>query len=434
MTVDVARNSGGYLALAVLALLSGAATGLVAALFRLTLGMAERLRDVAAATAGGSLPGLAALVPVCGAGAAFACWLVVRFAQQASGSGIPHVEAVIEGLLPPATWRILPIKFVGGLVAIGSGLALGREGPSVQMGATVADQIALLLRRPFAERSVLMAACAGAGLATAFNAPIAGAVFVLEELVRRFETRTAIAALGASAAAISVSHLILGSAPDFHLTVAASEGLLAKPVYLLLGVVAGFAAILYNRGLLATLTLCARLPLGPVWRAGLIGGAVGALAWGAPDLVGGGDPLTQRALDGVGTPGAIAGLLVIRFALSLLSYAAGTPGGLFAPMLTLGAQLGLLCGLLATQLLPQAGLDPAAFAVVGMAAFFTGAVRAPVTGVVIVTEMTGSVAMLLPMLIAAFGAMIVTTAAGTLPIYDSLRERLLSSQRPESAR
>ena len=147
---------------------------------------------------GRGIAGLALVVLGCAAAAMAAAWLVRRFSPHASGSGIPHVEAVLEGELPPADFRMIPVKFVGGVLAIGSGLALGREGPSVQMGAGIAHLVGLLFRRSWPDSRVLLAAGAGAGLATAFNAPIAGAIFVLEELVRRFDTKIAIAALGAS--------------------------------------------------------------------------------------------------------------------------------------------------------------------------------------------------------------------------------------------
>jgi CIC family chloride channel protein len=151
----------------------------------------------------------------CAAAIAVAAWLVRRFSTHASGSGIPHVEAVLKQELPPAPLSLVPVKFVGGGLAIGSGLALGREGPSVQMGASVAHLVGKLFQRDWPDCRVLLAAGAGAGLATAFNAPIAGAVFVLEELVRHFETRIAIAALGASATAMSVARLFIGEQPEF---------------------------------------------------------------------------------------------------------------------------------------------------------------------------------------------------------------------------
>jgi CIC family chloride channel protein len=142
-------------------------------------------------------------------------------------------------------------------------------------------------------------------------------------------------------------------------------------------------------------------------------------------LVGGGDGITQAALSGTDTLALVPLIFVFRFGLGAVSYAAGTPGGLFAPLLVLGAQSGLLFAAACHLALPELDIQPEAFAVVGMAAFFTGVVRAPVTGIVLATEMTATVTLLLPMLAATFMAMLVPTLLQNAPIYDSLRERIL---------
>src|SRR5262245_48320299 len=417
-------------ALALLALTAGAAAGLVGAIFRLALEQADRWRDslITRAHGGTLVAGFLFVATACAAAASVAAWLVRRYEPHASGSGIPHVEAVLNEEIPPAPFRLIPVKFVGGLLAMGSGLALGREGPSVQMGASIAHLVGQIFRRGWSDCRGLLAAGAGAGLAIAFNAPIAGAVFVLEELVRHFETRIAITTIGASATAIAVGRLLLGSAPDFHVETLGYPSSAAGPLYLVLGVASGLAAIAYNRALLGTLAAVDRLSRWPTeLRAGLIGAAVGTLAWFAPALVGGGDPITQRVLTGAETFGLLPLVFLLRFGLGALSYAAGTPGGLFAPMLVLGAQLGLSLGLLCRLACPHLDIQAEGFAVVGMAAFFTGVVRAPLTGIVLVTEMTGSVTMILPMLGACCMAMLVPTLLRDEPVYDSLRQRTLRS-------
>jgi CIC family chloride channel protein len=413
------------LVLALLALLVGAATGLVGAVFRLSLVQADRLRDALISWAHAwQFAGLLLVVVACASATAVAAWLVRRFAPHAAGSGIPHVEAVLREELPYAPSRLIGVKFLGGVLAIGAGLALGREGPSVQMGASLAHLVGKAFRRNWPDSRVLLAAGAGAGLATAFNAPIAGAIFVLEELVRCFETRIAIAALGASATAIAVARLFLGEAPDFTVEPLACVDWETKPLYFVLGIVAGALAIAYNRTLLGTIAAADRLARWPVeLRAALIGGAVGILAWFLPEQVGGGDPITERTLAGAVIFGLLPLLFLLRFGLGALSYAARTPGGLFAPMLVLGAQLGLFFGRWCELAFPSLGIQPQAFAVTGMAAFFTGVVRAPITGIVLVLEMTASFTMFLPMLGACFTAMLVPTLLGNAPIYDSLRER-----------
>ena len=342
---------GGHGSLALLVLLAcvvGAGAGAIGTLFRIFLEHADAWRDALIGWAHAApIMGFVFVTTSCAGAVALAAWLVRRYSPEASGSGIPHVEAVLREEVPPAPLIVLPVKFVGGLLAIGAGLALGREGPSVQMGAIVAHIAGKLANLKWPDARALIAAGAGAGLAAAFNAPTAGAVFVLEELVRRFEPRMAIAALAASTGAIFVSRMLYGDAPDFHVDRLAFAGAATIPLYVALGALAGLLAVGYNRALLGAIAGAAYLRRWPLeLRAGAIGAAVGALAWFAPDLVGGGDPLTQRALNGSGTLAVLPFILLLRFGLGAVSYAAGTPGGLFAPLLVVGAQLGLCFGLL----------------------------------------------------------------------------------------
>ncbi|MEM8572527.1 MAG: H(+)/Cl(-) exchange transporter ClcA [Pseudomonadota bacterium] len=439
-----AMEARGLLFLAVVALIVGAISGAICSAFRLSLEQADALRarllDFLNGTAslgpfyGYSIPMtplLAAMLMALAAAsaAALAAGLVRRVAPAASGSGIPHVEAVVEGAMQPAPLALIPVKFCGGVLAMGGGLALGREGPSVQMGATVGHLLGGMLRMRWSDRRALIVGGAGAGLATAFNAPVAGAVFVLEELLGRFDQRISVVALGTSVGAIVVSRAILSNELDFQVPELAAGGLEAQGIFLLLGLFVGLLAYLYNRTLLTTLTLTERIG-GPVeMRAALIGAAVGLLAWYTPDLVGGGDNLTQLALSGEIALAFIPMLFLIRLLLSTFSYAAATPGGLFAPMLVLGAVSGLAFGTLAVERWPDLGVEAEAFAVVGMAAFFAGAVRAPVTGIVLVTEMTGSATLLLPLLAACFGATLVVEMLREPPIYASLRNRAAKFKR-----
>jgi chloride channel protein, CIC family len=422
----------GLVPLAAASVVVGAATGGIGVFFRFALERADIWRNafIAWAHAGHDAAVILVVLATTSA-AALAAWLVARFAPMASGSGIPHVEAVLHGRLPPAPLILIPIKFVGGVLAIGAGLALGREGPTVQMGASIAHAIGTFFRRSAIDCRVLLAAGAGAGLATAFNAPISGAVFVLEELMRRFDTRTAVAALGASASAIAMARLLHGDLPDFHLPAQPFPGFAMTGAHLVLGALLGLLGALYSR--LITWTLCAADAIAPpssvrhaTIRAAVVGLVIGVLAWFAPPLAGGGDALTEHALLGRGTLLGVTAMFALRFLIGPLSYAAGTPGGIFAPMLTLGAQTGLVFGRVCLDLFP--GMAPATgdtgtFAVVGMAAFFAAVVRAPVTGIVLVTEMTASFSLLLPMLTACFTAMIVPMLLRVPPIYDTLGER-----------
>jgi CIC family chloride channel protein len=411
-------------ALAVLSLVGGAAAGLLTAVFRLALHRADRFRESALVWAHGEkLAGFVVIIAVSAAATGLAAWLVHRFSPQAMGSGIPHVEAQVIGRWSGNPVHIILVKFTGGLLAIGTGLALGREGPSVQMGASLTHLLGKLSGCNEEECKALLAAGAGAGLATAFNAPIAGAVFVLEELVRRFDLPITIVTLGASAGATGVARFLLGQKLDFHVQPLFYTEFWATPFYLALGVTAGLIGVAYNRAIVGALQATGRPGRFPVeYRAAAIGAAVGLVAWFAPAMVGGGDTITQRMLSGTGAVFMFGLDFALRFSLGAVSYAARTPGGLFAPMLVLGSQSGLMFGTLACRWLPGAGTSPTKYAVVGMAALFTGVVRAPLTGIVLAIELTGSFDLLLPMLAACFTAMLVPTLLDNPPIYDSLCE------------
>lgn len=417
------RFDAELMAIAAGSLFVGGAVGLVSASFRLLLMKADSVRDEFLLWAHDrAIFGFALAVILCAAAAGAAAFLVRRFSPYASGSGIPHVENVLHGNAPPSPPGLILVKFFGGLLAIGSGLALGREGPSVQMGASIANISGEYFGFQWKLRRVLIASGAGAGLAAAFNAPAAGAIFVLEELVREFELHIAIAALGASATAIWVSQAILGPAPEFHVEELAFADPQTSPLYFLFGAFAGAAAVLYCRALIWGLLFAQRIDrFAPGLTATLMGAVIGGLGWFAPQLVGGGDPITQKLLLGPQLLPTLGLVFCLRFVLGPASYATATPGGIFAPMMVLGAQLGMIFGEIGKFALPGLFIQPVAFAVVGMAAFFTAVVRAPLTGIALVTEMTSDATLLLPMLASCFCAMIAPTLAGEAPIYDSLR-------------
>jgi chloride channel protein, CIC family len=405
------------------AALVGMITGISAATFRLLLKEGARLRTDFAHWAHGNWWGLIVVVLACTAAATVAAALVHRIEPHAEGSGIPRVEAVADGRVQPDRFRILPVKYVGGLLAISSGMALGREGPSVQMGGTAAVIIATITRRNTADLRILVAGGAAAGLATAFNAPIAGGVFVLEELLKRFDPRATVATMVASASGFAAAHLLMPSEYEFDVRPLADPRLVEAGCVIAIGLVTGVLGVLYNAAVMGALSRADASRWPRELRAGITGALVGLLVWTAPDLAGSGDNLTQDALLGRGTLLAVSGILVLRFAFGVMSYAAATPGGLFAPMLVLGSQAGLIVGFVGAHLTPHTTPSLAACAVIGMAAFFTASVRAPVTGLILATEMTGNTNQLPPMLGACAIALLVAIALRSEPIYDRLTLR-----------
>ncbi|MBX3388024.1 MAG: H(+)/Cl(-) exchange transporter ClcA [Phycisphaeraceae bacterium] len=426
------RGGAHLFALVLLSIAVGAVVGGVGASFRLALDWAADRRVLLLEWAQGTpIWGVVVVVGAIALAAAIAAWLVQWFSPDSAGSGIPHVESVLQHDVPIAPWHLIPVKFVGGVLAIGSGFALGREGPSVQIGATLGHEIGRRLGWGRMDCRSLLAAGAGAGLATAFNAPIGGSVFVLEELVRRFDTRITIVTFGASTGAIVVARLMLGSAPEFAVPGVVEPSLLVMPAFLLLGLVMGAIGVIYNKAILGMLDAADSVKRVPRWaKAAAIGAAIGLLAFFWPVAVGGGDVLTRDALHWSGsgtTVAALGALFLIRMVLSPLSYAAQTPGGLFAPLLAVGALAGVLCApgwnAMCGHVAPGAEVDPAAMGIVAMVGLFTAVVRAPLTGIVLVSEMTVGTTLLLPMIGVCIGSMLMPTVMGNEPIYESLKLR-----------
>jgi CIC family chloride channel protein len=406
-------------------LLVGLIAGLAAVAFHGSLDWLDQLRDrVAEAAHLQPLRYLPMLLALTAFGAGTAVFLVERYAPEASGSGIPHVDAVLRSLRPIRSGRILIVKFLGGICGIGAGLALGREGPTVQMGAAIGAIVSGWFASTPRERRALIAAGAGAGLAAAFNAPLAGLVFVLEEVQRDFAPGVFATTLLASATADVTTRVIRGQLPVFHVVSPAIPPLSTLPAALLTGLVAGAGGVAFNRALLASLDFFQGLQGRPRWvYASAVGFGVGLVAWAAPHAVGGGESLVASTLHGQIPWWALPPYFVLRFALTMASYGCGAPGGIFAPLLVLGSEIGLGVGKLGHWLFPVAMDHPETFAVVGMAAYFAAIVHAPLTGIVLIVEMTGNYSLVLPLLVACLTAYGVAGFLGDRPIYEALLER-----------
>lgn len=416
----------GLVRITLLALVGGAIAGLIGGLFRVTLAAADLLRrDVLDWTR--EAPAVRWLVPLLLAAAAVGvARLVVRWVPEASGSGVQRVEASIRDEVPLlARLRIIPVKFVGGVLAIGAGLALGREGPTVQMGAVVGDRVARAAGLSAHDTRTLSVSLAGAGLGVAFSAPLGGALFVFEEVARAFRTRLVLATFAGTAAAVAVSVLIVGTQPVFPIGRVDAGPVWMLGPYALLGLLLGVMGVAYNRLVIALLDVFAAVPRLPAEvKAALIGAMVGMLGILAPSLVGGGEALNEEILIGALPIGTLVVILVVRWLLGPVSYSVGTPGGLFAPLLVVGAAAGALLAQVVNTAVPAANLSPVAFAVVGMSTFFAAVVRAPFTGVVLIVEMTATTSLVVPMLLAAACAVLAATLMKGQPIYETLRLRL----------
>jgi len=407
------------------ALAVGVVAGLIASGFRMLLQFCE-LGRIAWIQRLPLAWGLVVALGVGALGSGFGLWLVRRFAPETAGSGIPDLQSVVLGEKQLLWRRVLPVKFLAGVAGISSGLTLGREGPTVQMGGATGIMVSTWFRvkRGEGERKALVSAGAAAGLAAAFNAPLAGMIFVLEELTGSLTPVVFVASFLAAVSADVVCRVVTGETPVFALHGMPGPSLHTLPVAALLGVLAGFAGVGFNKGLLRSLDLFDRLRHWPPFAVGACAGLVAGLAaWIYPWVSGSGALLSEKAIDGEIAVKWMLVLIAARFVLTMVSYGSGAAGGIFAPLLVLGSLGGLCVGAGVHAILPGWAAFPETFAVIGMGALFTATVRAPLTGIVLMIELTGEYGFMLPLLVSCLAAYGVAEAMGDTPIYEALRER-----------
>jgi CIC family chloride channel protein len=416
----------GLIVIGLVAAAAGVLVGIVGGYFRKLLFEADDLRSSFLGWAHQhGLPGWLLLIIVVVVSVAVAR-LIVLIVPRVSGSGIQDVEGVWRGEIPPPSWQVVPAKFAGGLLAIGAGLALGREGPTVHLGAAIGSEAGKRLRLTDGDVRTLQTALGGAGLGVAFNAPLGGALFVFEEIAKTIRLRLIVTTLIGTSTAIAASRMILGNRPDFLVGAIGTPPAWMLLVFLLFGALTGLVGAWYNQLIMLLLRLSDRMRrVPPFAEAAVIGVVVGILLWFDPLVAtGGGDQLTQNLLDSRITLAALAAYFLIRFFLGPLSYAGQTPGGLFSPLLAVGALWGAVAHGVLGHFLAGPGTDVRAFAIVGMSTLFAAIVRAPLTGIVLIIEMTATTSLVVPMLAAAVGAVITTSLIRNPPIYDSLGLRM----------
>jgi len=348
--------------------------------------------------------------------------LMEWFAPEAAGSGIPQVKAVLATVPIPLDLRVALVKLVGAVLALGSGLPLGREGPTIQVGAALAAQLSRWFPTSPSHRRQLIAAGAGAGLAASFGTPIAGVLFVVEGLFHDVSGFTLGTEILASFIGSVVSRLLGGEELDLSsYAISAQTHFTAGeiPFYLLLGILAGLLAPLFINGVVASLTLSRRvlrlsLPL-RVGLAGLIAGiTMACLPETFRDNAGVREMLATGSLSWQLTAIALAS----QFFLTLVAYGAGAPGGLFAPILLIGSALGYLVG--TGEMHSLAVTLPVTYAFVGMGAFFSAVNRVPITAVVIVFELTTDFNLVLPLMISSVMAYFVADRISSQSLFDRL--------------
>jgi CIC family chloride channel protein len=401
----------------VLTLLIGALVGLtVVAFIVLTERVGMRLYPV------GSAAWRRVLIPV--AGSLAMGYLLYRYFPNARGSGVPQTKAALYAREGYISLRTVLGKFGCTAATLASGIPLGREGPSVQVGAGIASVLGRALRLSPEKVKALLPVGAAAAIAAAFNTPMAAVLFSLEEVMGDLHAPVLGSVVLASATSWIMLRLLLGNHPLF--TVPQYE--LVHPIefgiYAVLGVAGGFLSAAFTKLLLAMRRRVLLLPRKTRWWHPVMGGAVvGLMGWAVPQVLGVGYSYVGDALNGTMALKLMALLVILKLFAVTTSYASGNAGGIFGPSLFLGAMLGGAIGNLAHRLLPVYTATPGAYALVGMGALFAGIVRAPMTSVLMIFEMTRDYSVIVPLMIANLVSLYISSKFQKQPIYEALAQQ-----------
>jgi H+/Cl- antiporter ClcA len=404
--------------------LVGIASGFIIVGYRSLIAFFENLRldmlpRLSTGPDSGTSAGLLLLWLLIASAAGLVVAMMVRRAPYIRGSGIPQVKAVLMRRIA-ADWKLeLPFKFLGGSLALGAGLSLGREGPSVQLGSLAGIAISQISRQ-FEYRRYLVTAGAAAGISAAFNAPLAGVLFCIEELHRNVSPVMLTSCLIASFCANAVMWVTFGGSPVFGITLAQVLPLNQYfTTVLAIGIGSALAGSLFNRGILGFQKAYRTIIPNNTLRMVSAFAVAAVVSLILPAITGGGDHLIEALVnDGLGLR-LVSLLLIGKIVFTLFSYASGAPGGIFLPMLAIGA----LIGTVSQGIFLQFGIGSEYlnnYILVGMVGFFTAVVRAPITGAVLITEMAGSFAHFPAFILVSVVASLVSEFFHTRPIYDSL--------------
>lgn len=398
----------------ILSFVIGAVVGLVVVAFILLTGrLAARMYP----------PGGAAwrrvLVPVLGA--LGTGWLLAKYFPSARGSGIPQTKFAIfihDGYI---SLKTVLGKFLCCSTSLASGIALGREGPSVQIGAGIASVLARRSGLQGDDVKALLPVGCSAALAAAFNTPIAAVLFALEEILGDLHAPVLGSVVISSATSWMVLHMILGDEPLFHVPAYQLVSPIEFVVYAVLGVVGGLASVAFVKLLLNLRIWFRALPAKTVWLQPAVGGlVVGLLGWYMPEVLGVGYDYVERVLGGDMAVRTIALLVVLKVVATAVCYSSGNAGGIFGPSLFIGAMVGGTVGSLAHALMPGVTANPGAYALIGMGTAFAGIVRTPLTSVIMIFEMTRDYSIIVPLMISNLISFFVSYRLQRQPIYEAL--------------
>lgn len=347
-------------------------------------------------------------------------FLVFKFAPETKGSGIPYVKMTMVRMGNMTRIRSIVVKFFAGVAGIGTGLSLGREGPSVQLGAGAGALVGRLFKMSGTNQDKLIAAGAGSAIGATFNAPIAGTIFVLEELVQKFTPALLFPVLVATVSAASLARHFLGSNPSFDLPKLQGGITLENiPVCIILGLVAGLLGVLFSKVIFFNNKLFDKMSKIPnYFKPAIAGLAVGLIGLVIPYVLGSGNFSVDLLLQHKFSLGLVLIIFIAKFFVTPFCFGSGAAGGIFLPMLMLGSFLGYIVSTVCNSF--GFHTDPIVIAILGMGAFLSAVARTPITAVVMVFEMTGGYSHILPIMLSAAIADLVAEKLNQKPIYASL--------------
>jgi CIC family chloride channel protein len=403
--------------LLLLTLIIGALVGLVVAAFiYVTEDLGARMYPA------GGAAWRRVLIPT--GGALITGYLLWRFFPNARGSGIPQTKAALflrDGFI---SLRTVLGKFGCCSASLASGIALGREGPSVQVGAGIASVLGRRLGLGPHRIRELLPVGAAAAVAAAFNTPVSAVLFTLEEVMGDLHAPVLGSIVLGSATSWVTLHLLLGDEPLFHVPSYQLVSPIEFITYAVLGIAGGLVSVAFVKLLLGIRKYCKSLPRSTEWLQPAMGGlAVGLMGWFVPDVLGVGYGHVSEALNGQMTLEVMALLVVLKLLATTSCYGTGNAGGIFGPSLFIGAMLGGAVGTVAHQLLPDFTGGVGAYALVGMGALFAGIVRVPLTSVIMIFEMTRDYSIIVPLMIANLISFYISYRLQKEPIYEALQHQ-----------
>ena len=350
---------------------------------------------------------------------------MVKKEPMISGSGIPQVEGILTRNLKQNWFSVLFYKFIGGLICLGAGLSVGREGPSVQMGACVGEGLSKKTNKLDNEKKYLITSGASAGLSAAFNAPISGVMFSLEETHKNFSPFVLVSAMIASLMADFVSKNFFGLTPSLYFTKLNSLPLKYYWTLIFIGIIIGISGVIFSKGLLKTQNLYKSLNTSVEIKSIIPFVITGILGLTFPIVLGGGHDLIISLQDRQFTLLFLFILIVVKFLFTFACFGSGVPGGIFFPLLVLGALVGNFVGLIYVKYLGIPSIYLMNFVVLAMAGHFASIVKAPITAILLISEMTGSLNHLLSLAVVVIVSQLTSDILNSGPIYESLLERML---------